>query len=225
MSFVLIAGCSSAPRPVHERAWIGGEFDRDPVAVPASGDSSQGQAWREGVLVANVYDGTPLANAGVTAGDVVLRVDGAPIECASELHEAVANVQPGESILVDFYHPAGDRLGGEERSATVVSGVEKYERLGTLKLGLGLSGSLDLFPNPDFNIFGLLSYRSSDKRPQFEAPRARLRRAVGSATPRLRAESWDFWCLIFGVGKQVEIVEQKTRAGAVSALAGALPSS
>ncbi|MEM7164778.1 MAG: PDZ domain-containing protein [Planctomycetota bacterium] len=204
--FLLIAsGCSSGPRPVYERAWVGGEFDEKSVAVPAAAD---GDDWRWGVLVTDVYAETPIALAGIQAGDVILGVDRHATECASELHDAVESAQPGDSLQVRVFRSAPGSTSAES-AHTVVVGVEKFERTGRLSLGLGLSTELDLLPNASFNILGVLRYTARDCHPQLAAPRPRLRRALASEPPKFRGRGWSFWCVVFGLGKYDEIVAQE----------------
>ena len=48
-----------------------------------------------GALVARVEDNSPASAAGLKAGDVILAVDGQPIESSRELPERIAALQPG----------------------------------------------------------------------------------------------------------------------------------
>lgn len=51
----------------------------------------------EGIFVAQVYEGTPAAEGGLQAGDVIVAVDGTPVNKASQLQTYVANLKPGSN--------------------------------------------------------------------------------------------------------------------------------
>ena len=51
----------------------------------------------EGIFVAQVYEGTPAAEGGLQAGDVIIAVDGTTVDEASQLQNYVANLKPGSS--------------------------------------------------------------------------------------------------------------------------------
>ncbi len=56
------------------------------------------QAGAKGALVQNVVPRGPAAKAGVEAGDVIVNLNGKPVESAGELTRAVALVPPGENV-------------------------------------------------------------------------------------------------------------------------------
>ena len=60
-------------------------------------DSSSGK-----VVIAEVRDGTPAADAGLQAGDEILTVDGTKVTTADGLTNAIAEHQPGDSISIEF---------------------------------------------------------------------------------------------------------------------------
>jgi C-terminal processing protease CtpA/Prc len=55
---------------------------------------------KSGVLVTSVDEGSPAAKAGISAGDVVLKVDGKAIEDGSDLRDAVRAVEGGKEVTV-----------------------------------------------------------------------------------------------------------------------------
>lgn len=65
-----------------------------------------------GVLVASVREGSAAAEAGLAAGDVIVRFDGQPVDGAGELFVAVHRAEAGP-VPVDMVRD------GEERSVTV----------------------------------------------------------------------------------------------------------
>jgi serine protease Do len=54
----------------------------------------------EGVLVASVTEGMPAAKAGIEEEDVILDVDGEPIENPTDLIDTISRRQPGEKVAV-----------------------------------------------------------------------------------------------------------------------------
>ena len=52
----------------------------------------------KGVYVSNVNDGSAAKDAGIQAGDVILKIDEVVVNSASELQEAVAQHRPGEKV-------------------------------------------------------------------------------------------------------------------------------
>jgi len=61
---------------------------------------SMGIKDEQGVLVSQVFDDTPAAEAGIQAGDVVLKFNGKAVGQASELQSAVAWTKPGTKVKV-----------------------------------------------------------------------------------------------------------------------------
>jgi len=61
---------------------------------------------RKGVLVANVREGSPAERAGLRGGqdgDVIVSVDGKPVDSADELSSVVASKEPGETLTLEFH--------------------------------------------------------------------------------------------------------------------------
>ena len=73
------------------------------IAVqPLRGDQAQamGLSAGDGVVVANVRNDGPAAQAGVEPGDVVLEVNRHKVHSVSEYQEAVGKVRTGEMALL-----------------------------------------------------------------------------------------------------------------------------
>lgn len=62
-----------------------------------------------GALVSAVQAGSPAARAGLVPGDVILRVDGQPIEDAHELPRAIARRRPGTKVTLHVRGQRGER--------------------------------------------------------------------------------------------------------------------
>ena len=74
-----------------------------------------------GALIQDAVEGSPAAIAGLQQEDVVVELDGTPIERPSQLQLLIAQHRPGEEVSVRFYRD------GEIQEATI--------RLGTAPLG------------------------------------------------------------------------------------------
>lgn len=54
----------------------------------------------QGVIVTGVEQGTPAEDIGVTAGDLIVSIDGAPTQGSSSLIAAIRDKQPGDTVTV-----------------------------------------------------------------------------------------------------------------------------
>jgi S1-C subfamily serine protease len=117
------------------------------AAAQQGGSERDGRAWlgllirdpdREpGPVVTAVDAGGPAATAGLTAGDIVLRVDGAAVADRAAFIERLRDRRPGDSVRIS----ARDK-SGVERTVTVLLAAERGfdpERL-VERLQDGLSG-------------------------------------------------------------------------------------
>jgi len=57
----------------------------------------------EGALVSSVEQGGPAARAGVTAGDVILALNGEPIQTESQLPVRIASLMPGTTVRLTLW--------------------------------------------------------------------------------------------------------------------------
>ncbi len=102
------------------RGWLGVEIQ----AVTPTLAESFGLSSSEGVIVAGVLPGGPARRAGVKPGDVILRIDGAPMRGARDALNAISQRPPGDTIrlsvvregaLLDIEAPVGERPPPEKR--------------------------------------------------------------------------------------------------------------
>jgi len=58
----------------------------------------------EGALVSSVEKGGPAARAGIEPGDVILKLNGEPVDSTTELSEKIAELGPGATADLDIWH-------------------------------------------------------------------------------------------------------------------------
>ncbi|RKP49064.1 DegQ family serine endoprotease [Trinickia fusca] len=62
-----------------------------------------------GALVSSVDPGGPAAKAGLQAGDVILAVNGTPVNDSTDLPSQIANMKPGSKATLDVWRDKGKR--------------------------------------------------------------------------------------------------------------------
>ena len=107
-----------------QRPWSGANLQD----VTADIAESLGFARPEGALVASLHPESPLLAAGLKQGDVILAIDGHPIENAKEFNYRVATSKIGQESIIE-YQRDGKQLGA---SVTLVAAPETTERSETL---------------------------------------------------------------------------------------------
>lgn len=95
-----------------KRPWFGA----DGQAVTADISRALGLQRPEGVLVSQVYPGSPAALAGIAKGDVILSIDGFAITDPNALRYRVVTHRPGDSVNVRFW-----RSGMAREAATRIA--------------------------------------------------------------------------------------------------------
>jgi hypothetical protein len=215
------AGCASK-KVVHERGWVGGEFmvAKPPHWATADGAGSTIYAFpkelvgsRKGaIFVSGVYSNTPLAIAGVQAGDLILTMDAEPIESIPEFHRVIEGARPGTTIPMTVFR------NGARQDHLIRIGRETYENWKTFTVGVGLSTTLelDLLPDPDFSLVAL-GYRQDRERTDLHSPRNEFVREIrsegeqpsGDHSGSPRSEGWKAWLAVFSLGGHKSILTQE----------------
>ena len=110
-----------------QRPWSGADLQD----VTADIAESLGFARPEGALVAGLHPESPLRTAGLKQGDVILALDGHPIENAKEFNYRVATSKVGQESIIEY------QRGGKahEASVALVAAPETTERSETLMEG------------------------------------------------------------------------------------------
>jgi serine protease Do len=123
-----------------ERGWLGVLLQ--PVSAEVA--ESLGLAGEGGTLVANVEPDSPAAKAGLEPGDVVLAVNGRPLESVKALARAVADTRPGTKLTLQVSREQKSRdvpvvIGSPPADGRVASATEPADAGSTPRLGLALA--------------------------------------------------------------------------------------
>jgi Do/DeqQ family serine protease len=102
------------------RPWIGAEVQD----VTSDIASSLGMARPEGALIVSLHPESPLGAAGLKRGDIILAVEGKPVESAQELGYRVATTAIGATTIVEYLRK-GDR---RETQVTMIAAPETVAR-------------------------------------------------------------------------------------------------
>jgi Do/DeqQ family serine protease len=110
-----------------QRPWSGASLQD----VTADIAESLGFARPEGALIASLHPESPLVAAGLKPGDVILALDGHPVENAKEFNYRVATSKIGQESIIEFQRDGKQR----EASFKLVAAPETTERAETLMEG------------------------------------------------------------------------------------------
>jgi serine protease Do len=64
---------------------------------------SLGLGRAQGAAVSNVEDGSPAAKAGLEVGDVILKIDGRPVEGSADLSRTIRGLKPGTRVNLNIW--------------------------------------------------------------------------------------------------------------------------
>ena len=76
-----------------------------------------------GALISRIEADSPAAKAGLRPGDVILKIDGEPVESSAELPPKVAATTPGNPVKLEIWRK------GEARQVTVTVGEQETARI------------------------------------------------------------------------------------------------
>ena len=112
------------------RGWLGVSIQNVTPEIA----ESLGMEKSRGALVANVMEGSPAAEAGLKAGDVILEYNGKPVEESSQLPILVARTDVGKTaqlkVLRDRKEISASVKVGELKEQEVVASSPKEGKLG-----------------------------------------------------------------------------------------------
>ena len=89
-----------------QRPWLG--VRASPVTADVA--RSLGRARPEGVLVAEVYPGSPASRAGIAVGDLILALDGQPVNDQASINYIASTHRPGEALAAQVVRGGATRV-------------------------------------------------------------------------------------------------------------------
>jgi serine protease Do len=108
---------------------------------------SLGLPKAQGAIVQRLEDDSPAAKGGVEAGDVVLKVDGKPIDGSPDLSRYVRQVKPGNKVNLEVWREGKTRnlavtvgeLKEDAETTRLASAKAAKPEVKTTKLGVAVS--------------------------------------------------------------------------------------
>jgi serine protease Do len=82
---------------------------------------SLGLGGTQGAAVSNVEDGSPASKAGLEVGDVIMKIDGRPVEGSADLSRTIRGMKPGAKANLTVFR------GGKTRDITITVAEFKDE--------------------------------------------------------------------------------------------------
>jgi S1-C subfamily serine protease len=102
----------SGKAPAHPSTFLGATLATVTDAIKDRLDLASGT----GVLVNDVVAGSPAENAGLQAGDLIVKFDGKDVKDAKEIVDAVQSHKPGDKVSVEIFR------GKDKKTVTVTLG-------------------------------------------------------------------------------------------------------
>ena len=186
----LMTGCASSKVP-QQRGWIGGEY-------------KEAAAGSSGILITRLSTNAPAARSGLREGDLILRVDGAPVKNLRAFWKAIDAASPGQRLSLKVLREGADLEGA------VVAGKEVFKPNRSLTAGVLLSREWDLWPNPEFSLVAF-GYNRQDRRIDLDSPESRFELAKRDGQPPrgLRSrEGWEVWLPVCSFSSRKRILAQ-----------------
>ena len=118
---------------VMDQIITGGRVDRVAMGVSVQNATANdaeyvGLPEIRGVLVQDFSEGSPAKKAGIEAGDIIVSVDGTPVEYVGQLQQQVAFRKAGEKVKVEVARKGGVRKTFEVRLQEVPAAKETAGR-------------------------------------------------------------------------------------------------
>ena len=127
------------------RSWLGILFQPDPVDADIAAARRLPYNPPIGILITDITPDSPAAEAGLETDDILLTINGEPIDTGGELQTLVSTTAPGTDIEVEIYRGGNSRRAGrvmtltvtlQERPDNTTPAQSDEEETGTDRLGL-----------------------------------------------------------------------------------------
>ena len=128
-----------------------GRVIRGRIGVSITGVSKElaeslGLSKPSGALVQGVEQGSPAEKAGIEAGDIILKVDGRPVDKSGDLPRAIGAIKPGSKVPVQVWRKGSTRdlqvqVGEFEAERQVAKAGKNEEPATASRNALGITAS------------------------------------------------------------------------------------
>ena len=99
----IIDGQQTSTNTIGYPAFLGIGVQQDSQSIQPGRASQSGSASQaEGAVVAGVYENTPAAEAGLTAGDTITQIGSTQITDGTALSSAIAEHKPGDTVSLSW---------------------------------------------------------------------------------------------------------------------------
>lgn len=195
---LIASACSSAP-DVRERAWIGGVYTD--WETPMTNAAAEQQRTR-GILLVSSVEHAPSRKAGLLPGDVLTAINDTPVEEPDDLLACIEQVTPGERVVLHIVR------GGRPMQVSCTTGMERYEKLGFVGIGLSFNPEIDLWPADDgMHILGMVGVRTRSTQPEYLHQDANNLESPIWGEPAART-MWRADLVILSFGREEHVLEQ-----------------
>jgi hypothetical protein len=213
----VLSGC--AGKGCRERGWIGGNVKTvqacggwlEADAPACSGRTVVGMPANAGapcgLLVLEAPSSSPLAQAGVARGDLIVALDGSTVADPLAFRRAIEARKPGSPAVLEVWRD------GAKVAHPVVVGRERFERQNVLSFRIPVDPHVDLNPFDDgISVFGLVVAESHPTRRDIATvERCYLARAVPGEAPAAPVqETVDVGVFPVYVGAQTRVLAQES---------------
>jgi len=167
-----------------------------PVSLPAN----------RGLLVTSAHPETPVARAGIQAGDLIVYFNGRPTPSPLEFRREIEKCVPGRMIALEVWR------SGIVQTTQVKVGKEIFNRHWNLKFGLLISPHFDLWPFDDgINLFGVVGIKTDSNRYDLVGVEGQYLRetAPDSSIQMPLQETTQVTLLPFSVGSSIRVERQE----------------
>jgi membrane-associated protease RseP (regulator of RpoE activity) len=218
---VFASGCAST---IQHRGWIGGSLAEAYEPLFGGSRSYSGESGeripalpeeaairqKKAVFICKIHPDTPLSQAGLREGDLILAANGTAVDSLKGFRTLVQESATGTDLKLEVY-----RDGRVVRESLTV-GTESYRRGGHLGVGLPLWLELYVQP-PEFSILHILSYKRQNVHPQLSSPEWRYFGTTESNSsyrtpqgePYAPGKGWSTYLGLIGFGFEERILSQE----------------
>jgi len=166
-------------------------------------------AQKRAVFVSGLNEDTPLADAGVREGDLIVSLEGKSVKSLASFQRTIDASAPGTQLNLKTYRDGAY----EDRRITVGRETLDEKGHGYLALGLFIEMQADLFPDPDFNLLGILGFQKWDDHIDLQSVEQAYVRHTNGTRDAEPSKGWSLYLGPVRIGHMRNIVEQRCAPG------------